>query len=921
MRPLKLTVSAFGPYAGTTVLNLNELGENGLYLITGDTGAGKTTIFDAITFALYGAASGDYRTPAMFRSKYASPETPTQVELTFSYAGKTYTVRRNPGYERPKARGSGTTYQNAEAELYCPDGRVLTKLSEVDKTIKEIMGIDRSQFMQISMIAQGDFLKLLLAPTDERKAIFRQIFKTQLFQNLQDRLRDESGDLRKECEAARNSVKQYINGIAAEETDVLSVEIKKAKNGELPSEEVLSLLTKLIGQDSASELNLNLEQEEIDSKLETVNKNLGIINEQEHTRSLIEQNRNHLEEEKQRYEVLHAEFARQSARKQEIESASAEMSGLEAELPRYDKLDALIAQAAGVSEEYEREMKELEEEKAKHASSHTALEEHKTELSSLAAAGENRQKLNLQKEKTSSRKEKMLELSAALKDRADSCERLKKLQLAYKSASEESHSAASAYETKHKAFLDEQAGIIAETLEDGKPCPVCGSKDHPFPARKSEKAPTEAQLKKMKNDAESTRRKEEEKSRACAAERASLSALELSIRNHMAALEMECGMEDAKSFLDIHLPLADKELAELNETIKSEERKITRKTDLEAAIPGEEEALSKLKASLEAYEKTAAGLEASLRSLTGQINSEKENLRCGSKAEAEERISETEDFIRQTGESIRKAEEDFSESDRKIGEIQAAIKELEKQLSAKPTADKETALQEKRKLTEARRESENKGKKVNSRLTSNKVTLSNLESKIGDLEKLEKRYAWMKALSDTANGNLSGKDKVMLETYIQTTFFDRILYRANTRLMVMSGGQYELKRRTEAASKVSQSGLDLDVIDHYNGTERDVKTLSGGESFKASLSLALGLSEEIQSSSGGIRLDTMFVDEGFGSLDEESLDQSVKALMSLADGNRLVGIISHVPELKNRIDKQIVVTKERSGGSTARIIR
>lgn len=209
---------------------------------------------------------------------------------------------------------------------------------------------------------------------------------------------------------------------------------------------------------------------------------------------------------------------------------------------------------------------------------------------------------------------------------------------------------------------------------------------------------------------------------------------------------------------------------------------------------------------------------------------------------------------------------------------------------------------------------------ISSRLDRNGEALKNIRKGSGRLTEVETKWTWVKALSNTANGNIGGKEKIMLETYVQMTYFDRILARANTRFMIMSGGQYELKRRIEAENNRSQSGLELDVIDHYNGTERSVKTLSGGESFKASLSLALGLSDEIQSSAGGIRLDTMFVDEGFGSLDDESLQQAMRALYGLTEGNRLVGIISHVSELKEKIDKQIVVTKEKSGGSRAEIV-
>ena len=311
---------------------------------------------------------------------------------------------------------------------------------------------------------------------------------------------------------------------------------------------------------------------------------------------------------------------------------------------------------------------------------------------------------------------------------------------------------------------------------------------------------------------------------------------------------------------------------------------------------------------------------ASLSERKKQCDTDKESLRFGSIAEAKKKSEALEKTISEMKEAFDKAQNALSESDKKIAGYTSSIKELTKQLSSDCDLDKEEETKKKTEITEKKTADDAVAKVLHSRIESNTQVLANIRAKVGDLDALEKRYTWLKALSNTANGNISGKEKVMLETYIQMTYFDRIIARANTRFMIMSGGQYELKRRKEAENNRSQSGLDLDVIDHYNGTERSVKTLSGGESFKASLSLALGLSDEIQASAGGVKLDTMFVDEGFGSLDEESLDQAMKALLSLADGNRLVGIISHVADLKNRIDKQIVVIKEKSGGSKANIV-
>ena len=291
MRPLKLILSAFGPYADRTELDLDALGTNGLYLITGITGAGKTCIFDAITYALYGEASGNSRDSSMFRSKYATPETPTEVELTFSYDGKTYTIKRSPEQEKPRAHGEGFTTQKPAAELTYPDGRVLTKPKEVSNAIQEIMGINRDQFMQIAMIAQGDFLKVLLASTDDRIAIFRQLFKTQLYKNLQEKLKQEFKDVNDQRETAKNSLKQYINGIYSDETDVLSIEIKKAKAGELPLGETLIVLKTLIENDTGAETSLNAEKDTLDHLLEVVNGNIGKLEERKRLKMLSLQRR------------------------------------------------------------------------------------------------------------------------------------------------------------------------------------------------------------------------------------------------------------------------------------------------------------------------------------------------------------------------------------------------------------------------------------------------------------------------------------------------------------------------------------------------------------------------------------------------------------------------------------------------------
>ncbi|MGI6767318.1 MAG: SbcC/MukB-like Walker B domain-containing protein [Lentihominibacter sp.] len=920
MRPIKLTVSAFGPYAGKTVLELDKLGTNGLYLITGDTGAGKTTIFDAITYALYGGASGDNREPSMFRSKYASEDTPTEVELVFSYGGKTYVVKRNPEYERPRTRGEGYTTQKAEALLQYPDRRTVTKQREVDNAIYDIMGINRSQFLQISMIAQGDFLKLLLAPTEERKKIFRQIFNTQLYQNLQEKLKRESGTLNERCDAVRNSIRQYIDGISCDENDVLSIEVEKAKNSTLPTNDVIELIERLLNQDKDKNAVLKKSIEDADKQLEIINGNLGKIETQEKAQAALDKATDDLAGEIKTNENLKFAFHVEEQKIPERDKFSEEKAKIEAEFSRYEALATLENQIQNDEKDISEHEEQLRKDQNRHALDEAELDKFKKEYESLSDAGKDKEKLSNQRDKAKERQIRLRNISEELDFFHDLNNKLILLQSEYKEAAKASEEASADYEAKNRTFLDEQAGIIAETLEEGKPCPVCGSLEHPCAAHKSENAPTEAQLKKAKDNAERARRNSEKKSGQCNEARVKLDAKKAEVEKLVKELWQDISVEEAKNKIQEEQTYVSVHIETLNEAISEEEKKILRRSELSETIPETEASLKENEKDISALNNALEAQKASLSGKKAQHDNDKKLLQFGSKAEAEKEVMALEKAIKELKDAYDNVHKKLTGSNEKIAGYKASIKELSDQLSSDCNLDKEEEIKKKDEITEKRKIDDTISTTLYSRIETNNKALVNIRAKVGNLDELEKRCAWMKALSSTANGNISGKEKVMLETYIQMTYFERIIARANTRFMTMSGGQYELKRRKEAENNRSQSGLDLDVIDHYNGTERSVKTLSGGESFKASLSLALGLSDEIQASAGGVKLDTMFVDEGFGSLDDESLDHAMKALSSLADGNHLVGIISHVADLKSRIDKQIVVTKEKSGGSKAQII-
>ena len=920
MRPLKLTLSAFGPYAGKTVIELDKLGTSGLYLITGDTGAGKTTIFDAITFALYGEPSGNTRDANMFRSKYAAPGTPTEVELTFSYSGKVYTVKRNPAYDRPKTRGEGITSEKANAELYYPDGRVVTRLKEVNQGIIEITGIDRSQFTQIAMIAQGDFLKLLLASTDDRKKIFQKLFRTQCYYKLQERLKEETGKLSKESEQIARSIQQYTSGIACDPDDVLALEVEKAKNQQLPSSEVPALVQKLIEQDTRQAEALNAEIQTCEGEIQQNAALLAKADERQKAAQALENDRQQLQQETAAQQACQSALDAAKTHEEDIQQAGQQIAVLGAQMPDYQERETKIKTlAAGRKAQLTLAAKAQKEE-----DSYKALEQQietlKEEQVSLKDAGANKATLEAQKEKLDTLFKDLAALRRAFLAYT-------KLEAARNSAQEDYNQKAlifkekrALYEKMQDLYLDAQAGILSETLETGKPCPVCGSLEHPHPAQKPGSAPSKEELEQYKAKAEEAER---------AAANASTRAGELS---GQADASRENLLQQAKALLGTEqlseiAPLSAEKAQnaangseQISRQLQQIADQLARQVQLEAELPQKASLMEQCRSRHGDYEKQMAEQQAQQEAVSARID--ELNAKLPYKSEADAKAAQQQLFAQKTAweNAIKNAELRLDACDKRIFALNGSIKSHEERLAQTQTIDAEAVRAKDAEVHSRKAVLSGKKDALTARLAANQPILEHITAQLRSVGATEARLQWVRALSNTANGNISGKEKIMLETYIQMTYFDRIIARANVRLMVMSGGQYELKRRIGAENNRSQAGLDLDVIDHYNGSERSVKTLSGGESFKASLSLALGLSDEIQSSAGGIQLDTMFVDEGFGSLDEESLEQAMNALVGLTQGNRLVGIISHVSELKERIDKQIVVTKEKSGGSKAEIV-
>ena len=921
MRPTKLTVSAFGPYAGQTTLDLDKLGENGLYLITGTTGAGKTSIFDAITYALYDKPSGEIRDDSMLRSKYASPSTETFVELEFVCRNQIYRVRRNPEYERPKARGDGMTKQTAKAELYYPDGRVLDKnKKEVTKAIENILGIDRNQFLQIAMIAQGDFLRLLLAKTEERKAIFRQIFKTQPLEKIQLKLKDDAKKLFAQLSTYKSNIRSQSTNIVCAPHSYLEYEVQMAKQGNLPVEQTIKLLENLIEEDQKYETELSARAEKYSQALEIININIGKAEEYQINLKTLQAKKENLSFAEKNHENAARKLDDEQKKQPERDKCDSNVALLEAMLPQYDQLDTLQTDILKLKQKIQADTTQKAELEVNFSTHEKELAHSKDLQLQLSDACS-------KKEKAENEKESLLGEEIVLEDLMSSLGDYAKLCNQYQDKSKEYCLLISAFraaEEKHSqmnlAFLNEQAGIVAQMLSDGEPCPVCGSRHHPSLAALSVSAPSEEELKAAKKIADDAQKKAEKKSVECANVKGKMEAENAALQKKISDLFGDIPRETVRDAIVDQLNAIRKKLLTMQKTIAEEEQRTRIKQKLDTEIPVKERTMEMLREKISSLSERIAASQATKDEKSSQTLTLSSSLRYKNKTLALSALHELTDQKASLKRAFDHAVASYNLADKQLSVLKGEIAYLEKLVNTAPDINLASEMKSRTELMDMLRMARAELTAVSSRLGINRQSLERISDSFKESREIEKTYLWINALSETANGTLGGKEKIMFETYVQMEYFDRILRRANLRLRRMTGGQYDLIRHQAKDDYKTQTGLDLDVIDHYNGSVRPVQSLSGGESFKASLALALGLSDEIQESAGGVRLDCMFVDEGFGSLDDESLQLAISVLSELTEGNRLVGIISHVSELKTRIEKQIVVTKELSGGSRCRII-
>ncbi|MCH5353331.1 MAG: SMC family ATPase [Acutalibacter sp.] len=922
MRPLQLTMSAFGPYAGEVTLDLSRLGDSGLYLICGDTGAGKTTIFDAITFALFGTASGDGREGDMFRSRYADSAARTFVELRFLCRGKEYRIRRNPSYQRRKERGEGFTKTAADAELEFPGGRIVTKVSDVTREVEELLGIDRGQFVQIAMIAQGAFQGLLKAKTPERQKIFRKLFSTEKFRDLQTRLSEEKLALERDRKELRQKMEQHTGEILCGEDSPHFPKAEEAKAGLLPEAEVFVLLEHLLEADKKALGKLGEEEKNLSERL-------GMLNQQLGEGKQLEESRKELDRKQKEQEALlprleEAKNASRSAREREAEGKEIreKIIKLESELSKYDELETHRENQAKVSRSIQAKQRDIDEGTRELTGKRQELEALKQEQETLADSGAILEKTKAELEKLKDTGDGLLSLKneeSALERTEQDWAAARKIYAELRERADEEKALAG---QKSRAFLDAQAGILAKELAMGKPCPVCGSTEHPDPAAVAEEVPDKEEVDRLQKAAERAENDARSASENAGHLKAKAESEKEALMKQALRIIPDVTAETLHDRLRQEMARQEEETAQAKERKEQAEQNAARLEEVRRRVPVLEDDLKGREENLNRAKADVSSLEKEEKLVAQQISRLQESLPYPGKQWAEQTIADWGETVREIDGQIREAEERFQQLQHRQTELVSAIDTLTKQLSGREIVDLGALAQEKAKLEEQQLGVQQRILDLNMQIGQNSGAREVLRKTGEDLSKLDDRLTWLKALSDTANGTLSGQQKLMLETFVQATYFDRVLRHANLRLMAMSGGQYELRRREEETGLQSQTGLELNVVDHYNGSQREANSLSGGEMFQASLSLALGLADEIQSSlkGGGVQLDAMFVDEGFGSLDDNTRRQVMQALGSLSEGHRLVGIISHVADLKEEIDRQIVVKKNRTGGSTATVV-
>lgn len=951
MRPIQITLQAFGSYADLTVIDFTKTTEN-LFLISGNTGAGKTTIFDALVFALYGEASScqNHKEGLILQSQFRPQDgkdlKETFVSLTFEENRQHYTVRRVPRQERAKKRGKGVTLINASVTLTLPDGSIYP-LKETDAKLRELIGLTKEQFMQIAMIAQGEFMELLRAKSDDKKKIFRKLFHTELYDEIVREVDRRRADCNQNIADMKMQFQTVISRLCLppdrEETGDLQEWKQEIEDGLfLHSEEFLSAL---------QAWNLSLEQEvqtltqnqakaqqdrdlcrdavqaaarlsDLFSHLEENEKERALLKQEEEQR--LEAGLPPFEEEERQANVQWEQEAENYHRLRErVEKALALFQQKEDAQKKCSLLEQKQKAACLTLSNIQEEKNSLQGREEKTSSELQLLERASIDLAEFQKQLQRSRELSLQEQNLQLEKKNLLQAESALKEAQETYRRIT---LSYQQARQTS-------EQLRSLFLDAQAGLLAASLRDGSPCPVCGSKTHPHPFTLSAQTPlpTESELKSAEKKTEDLRSKQEEASAAAEAAAATKNERQKTFFSSVQQLFLKANtfcrelgvsfvtapgptdlaqMSEMENAIGMLLSASAKTVHERNEQLKERAKRAEELTSLLHLLREEGKQKDLL---LEEARSKAAEMEKALSA----ANSERLLLHASSDFESR---SAAEAYLQQAGEKEQAARSRFENA-------QAGAKRHADALLATKTKE-QTLLKEigdrKRPQTEALQQAlcaaEEKLtilteclQKQSHELQENRYALQELSSSSEARRHIFSEYERLDRLYKQMSGNISGS-RMDLETYVQRLYLSKILSSANKRFQEMSGGQYTFRMiRIASAGEGRNKGLDLMVYSSVTGKEREIRTLSGGESFMAALSLALGMADQIQNTSSAVHLDMMFIDEGFGSLDDLARSKSIRVLKEMADSHRLIGIISHVTELKQEIGNQLLITKDEHG--------
>lgn len=923
MKPLKLTMSAFGSYAGKNVIDFTGQ-QQGIFLITGDTGAGKTTIFDAITYALYNQTSGGERNGNMMRSQYAKPETETYVELEFLYRGQTYCVRRNPDYKITKTLKNGKIREQKvphSVELTLPDGTVFPeKKNATDAKIIEILGLTVDQFSQIVMIAQGDFLKLLYTKSDERKMIFSKLFRTDIYWKIQENLRRKSMEMDERIQENDRAFEQEKSRI-----------IRLPESEELPLDELVERLRERL-KDALKEQNLRRANvEELNKKItkyEEINKLFVSLEKIRQTGKELEARQVESKERRQQIEnALKADKVfvaeQQNLRQQQaVEQSVQAIAKMEETLTNNQEMfETLNTQLQEVEAEQKREAADIQKKMLaleQSFPSYEALQNARSEEQQAKKAWE-----DIEKTSEESFHKKEAEIAALKEQQKRQEQAVEKAKENWEQTALGASESAKHYEHMYEAFLKEQAGILAENLSAGCPCPVCGSTIHPDPAKLSDHAVTELEVEQAKKTRAAAEEKRDMAYAAFEAEKTEKQKLAQAVEKEEAdfvlaqTIAKQQRKEAEQNYVSLQkiaeqireklvypsLAEAKKQYAAMQKALEAAEQEIERKRQKVSELAEAMNTLKGQKLAEEENQKTAKKL---------AVKTEKEYAKLLEKSGF---VSEETYHLAILPERSRlKLEREEKEYESQCLKQQSEQKLLEKQVSGKTYTDTTELNEQLKAEKQALKEAEKTYMELHTAYENDRSVLQNCAIYLEKGKKLESEDQVIKSLSKTANGRLSGSAKIDFETYIQRQYFKQIIHEANKRLLTMSNHQFILKLKEEAnTGRKTNEGLDLSVYSLVTDSERDVKTLSGGESFLAALAMALGLSDIVERSAGAIHPDMMFIDEGFGSLDAQSRQQAIEVLAELAGDSRMVGIISHVTELKEQIDRKLVVSRTDKG--------